>query len=140
MLALLSKWQARGIVGALGALLFVATWLHGHHKGVVATRTACTAEQAQAQTELQKQHDAAMKVAEDNQRQQAELAARLLKDAQDREQAEIERRVRLTREVNYLRHWREQQMAESADCAAWADAPVGCRLRAPAAVPAAPSG
>lgn len=115
----LSRWQGLAIAAAAGALLFTGTWLHGRQAGVESERQKLLAA-----------HAASLETIVKRQVEIAQLMGTAVRMSHEREREAVGRRDAAERRARSLRERRAEQAAGDAACAAWAAAPVGCRVRA----------
>lgn len=114
----LSKWQGVTVWVLAVALLLLGVWLHGRHTGVEAERENAKDRQLQ-ETQAMVEHQAEV----------AKTMGMAVRSAYERENVAVDQAAALRRKLRDSDTWRQDQIAASADCAAWAAAPVGCRLR-----------
>jgi hypothetical protein len=114
----LGKWQG-ALLSVLGALLLLlGVWLHGRHAGAEAERENAKDRLLQ-ETRTMIEHQAEV----------AKTMGAAVRSAYERENVAIDQAAALRRKLHNSDAWREQQIAGSDACAAWAAAPVACRLR-----------
>lgn len=115
-----AKWQLYGIGLLAGVLLLLGTWLHGRHDGIESEKERANGRIAVEQAAMI-EHMA----------EYARVMGQAVRAAHERENEQIERRRVADQRRREAESWREAQIASDAACAAWAAAPVGCRLLEP---------